>query len=204
MDLTADFFNDVRLSVISWHWSLSKPVLHIRHWKERMDCQSLTGWIHLSSYVEYRWEVCRHLPLKNSCDVISVSGWNDAWCFVVEISLFDMTPSTSALWKQKHPSLDKGVSWSCLRDAKESVSFHCRALQLVLQYEMFFLRSLSFTLIFLYTLALQQLHITSTLDTSLPIIFSTWCRKRNPGGTCRLEFSLHHLKHKQQYSCYSN
>lgn len=138
MDLTADFFNDVRLSVISWHRSLSKPVLHIRHWKERMDCQSLTGCIHLSSYVEYRWEVCRHLPLKNSCDVISVSGWNDALCFVVEISLFDMTPSTSALWKQKHPSLDKGLSWSCLRDAKESVSFHCRALQLVLQYETFF------------------------------------------------------------------
>lgn len=52
------------------------------------------------------------------------------------------------------------------------------------------------SLCFLYTLALQQLHITSTLNTFLPISFSTWCRKRIPGGTCRLEFSLYRLTTK--------
>lgn len=33
-----------------------------------------------------------------------------------------MTPTKSSLWKHKHPSLDKGSSWSCLRDARQRIS----------------------------------------------------------------------------------
>lgn len=139
-----------------------------------------------------------------------------------------MTPTKSSLWKHKHPSLDKGSSWSCLRDARQRISsisilFADQAVFVALgcicnikrnrfwtfrvgfnslrgftngssKWDFFYVHCHS--LCFLYTLALQQLHITSTLNTFLPISFSTWCRKRIPGGTCRLEFSLYRLTTK--------